>query len=309
MGIKRTIDSGRKDKKGRPIKVSGNSLAASDNVNSKKSQLAQSVPQRDGSKYREVFDSVGKLDIPMRITHNGDISTTHDLANDFARGGNGEDYQIEFDGLGDYYEKQVNLRTMFPDWDGCDDIETEDGFIVSKKGLFTDGENIVNKLKNNEANHVFDNLKKLRNKSCLDKKMLKSIISDETKDIVPIQDWKDIAKKHAQNVSDTKRKSMSEQLDQLVSDGMIYGDNLDKYDSYEDYVKDKRWSASIVNHSINDMAADDFLDTFNSTKAKYNNFASFVANNRHKYMNDEENGLSPESVKEGAVSMFLKGYR
>lgn len=221
MGIKRTIDSGRKDKKGRPIKVSGNSLAASDNVNSKKSQLAQSVPQRDGSKYREVFDSMDNLDVSMRVTYGGDISTTHDLANDFARGGNGEDYQIEFDGLGDHYEKQTNLKIIFPEWDGHNDMETEDGFIVSKKGLFTDGENIVNKLKNNEANHVFDNLKKLRNKSCLDKNVLKDIVSEEVKDIVPIQDWKDIAKKHAQKVSDTTRKNMSEQLDQLVSDGMI----------------------------------------------------------------------------------------
>lgn len=308
MGIKRTIDSGRKDKKGRPIKVSGNSLAASDNVNSKKSQLAQSVPQRDGSKYREVFDSVGKLDIPMRITHNGDISTTHDLANDFARGGNGEDYQIEFDGLGDHYEKQANLKTIFPEWDGHNDMETEDGFIVSKKGLFTTAKNIVGDEKSKSSDYVFHRLKQLNGKSCLNKSSLNYVVGKEVKSIVSPQDWDNIAQEYAQKEYPLKdaaqvKKDMDKEFNQIVSDNMVHGDNSKYYANYRDYLNDKEWATATVTGNK------DHHKVSTSIKDQYDDFVLFVANNRHEYMNDEENGLSPESVRDGAVSMFLKGYR
>lgn len=91
MGTKRTIDSGRVDKRGHKIKVSGNSLAAGGNVDSKKNQLQKTKRTNPNKNHVEYPNKLGLTDEQVRKTvysHDYDAKTTfikYDIAlDDFA---------------------------------------------------------------------------------------------------------------------------------------------------------------------------------------------------------------------------------
>ena len=151
MGTKRTIDSGRKDRKGRPIKVSENRLAAGDNVDSKRSQLDT---QQDDShqkyvKVRDMIDKCDEYDMSYGFEYAGRPIGEEEFVDRYAQGDSGLRAGISLGNTD--IDRLANAKAMFSDWS---DTESQyylsghgvvkDDFIIGDGEISMDAEDFVN---------------------------------------------------------------------------------------------------------------------------------------------------------------------
>ena len=183
MGTKRTIDSGRVDKRGHKIKVSENSLAAKGNVESKKNQLGEFFPVNNSDnllsdkKMMEV-DKLFEL-----VNGDGQVVNINDIDHN-------EKYMClvrtnGYDAISEY----ANAQVMCPDWDGEEEyFESSTGIIVDHGKM-----KIPFDVVQNLDEDTVDNLKIIDKGHDLDDSVVDEERDHRIQEAYPMKQWDHIA--------------------------------------------------------------------------------------------------------------------
>ena len=285
MGTKRTIDSGRKDKKGRPIKVSENSLAASDNVDSKKNQLGDSSYSYESEVVE--YDRISDLlyDLPsMNYRKNYNRSHDRDGANSIASeissgDGDGSGTTAIPEHFGENkLQRKANLVAMFPEWDGeKTDYETDNGCIINSDYELEIPGNVLVKMTEEDDDEIIDSLKYLETSPVLDNAVFEDFLDAGAREAMTENDWNTTAENIGEIEKDLVYNHYRENLERDIDDriGIIYDEEeyfeavdaarIDLDENYEEW-------ASLRGYEVKERIEGGYEDFISHIKENYTEF-------------------------------------
>lgn len=136
MGTKRDIDSGKVDALGRPIKVSGNSIANEKNIKTRMSLLQGAHGERTDDErdmhYDEVLDTLDDIPFDYSITRggSGNMLSPSDVAHSYAYDEDFDDLKVTVPMGHDKIWAQANYNTVVEGHKNEIDMEF-DGYSVT----------------------------------------------------------------------------------------------------------------------------------------------------------------------------------
>ena len=296
MGTKRTIDSGRKDKKGRPIKVSENSLAADENVNSKKNQLgdsAYSYESEEEDKEMEEFTRITNLlndDLPgmnYKSNHSGsyDRDGVSSIASEISSGdGDGSGTIAIPELLGeDTIQRKANLSTMFPEWDGEEtDYETDNGCTINDNyELEIPGNVLVEMIE--EDDEIIDSLKYLETSPVLNNAVFEDFLDTGAREAMTENDWSFQADCFADYQQDKIYENYKESIDYDYQVEQKVG-SMDNYDSEEEYDEAINNATIELEENYHDAAQEEARELRDKIENSYEDFIEHVRGNYNEFL-------------------------
>ena len=293
MGTKRTIDSGRKDKKGRPIKLSENSLAAGDNVDSKKNQLGDSSYSYESEEDQEMEeftritnllnDGIPEMNYKSSYSGSYDRDGVSSIASEISSGdGDGSGTIAMPNLLGENtIQKKANLSTMFPEWDGeRTDFETDNGCIInSDYELEIPGNVLVEMIE--EDDEIIDSLKYLETSPVLNNAVFEDFLDTGAREAMTENDWSVQADYFADYQQDGIYENYKESIDYQVEQKV---GSMDDYDSEEEYDEAINNATIELEENYHDAAQEEARELRDKIENSYEDFIEHVRGNYNEFL-------------------------
>lgn len=261
MGIKRDIDSGKRDSLGRVIKVSSASLSSEENAKTKMGMIQDSQGRMTDEEMDEKYDEVLELldDVPFDFNigreSTGNFSSPADVAHSFAYYDDSDDFKVTVPMGHSSIWAEGNYNAVIKDTEHEDDMEFEGSSVTMSAGKF------LELLK--EEDELIDCFEGIYNGEPQSEIEIENVVRERVENALPPGDTAYYAEMYADEAAENYREELEDDLDSRIEEVMEeeYDYDPEEYSSIEEH-PDYDDARATVESSI-DSEVQDYWDTVN----------------------------------------------